>query len=362
MSNFKLLIAEDDESDINACRSTVERYIHEKMRNIELVESRNVDDALTKIDNTFDGAIIDLKLVAQGNEGNQVLKKIKESRFRIPVAVLTGTPSATDSEFTYIGVFTKGESGSGYSDILDIFWGIYNTGLTRIMGGRGKIEETLNTVFTKNLLSQQKKWVAYGESDPVKTEKALLRHTLSHLQQLLDNDEDRFFPEEVYISPPLTDNVRTGSIVKDKSGEKQYMVMNPACDLVIREEGSFNTDRILLVEIDLRQTVFPGFPTTGLSRKQQGELESAFNNKKSTYYHWLPMTGFFVGGFLNFRKMTTFTKDDFQQRFDKPKVQVSSSFVKDIVARFSSYYARQGQPDINYDEFIVSNTAQPGQP
>ena len=34
------------------------------------------------------------------------------------------------------------------------------------------------------------------------------------------------------------------------------------------------------------------------------------------------------------------------------KIQISPSFVKDIVARFSSYYARQGQPNIDFTKFM----------
>ena len=43
----------------------------------------------------------------------------------------------------------------------------------------------------------------------------------------------------------------------------------------------------------------------------------------------------------------TMTKVDFSSSFEEPIIQVSMHFVKDIVARFSSYFARQGQPDFD---------------
>lgn len=350
MNIFRLLLVEDNEQDIATCKDTIAKYQDEKQREVEIIEYNNVEEALKGLDNSFDGAIIDLKLADEGNEGNQVINKIQESFFRIPVAILTGTPDATNMDFTYIGVFKKGELGAGYADIVDKFWDLHNTGLTRIMGGRGIIEETLYRVFRQNLLPQKEKWVEYGKIDSARTEKALLRHTLSHLLQLLDDDE-RCFPEEVYLFPPLTNKVQTGSVVRKENSTQWFVVMNPACDLVVRKNGKSNTDRILIAEIDSQEILFPSFPQNGLSKSQKNELQNAFANKKP-YYHWLPKTDFFGGGFLNFRKLSTISKDEFDTKFEVPVIQISPTFVKDIVARFSSYYARQGQPDIDFDKLM----------
>lgn len=360
MTDFKLLLVEDDEQDLQSCRDCVKDFETDKRCSIMLVECRNVDEAFKELNNTFDGAIIDLKLAGQGDEGNQVVRRIEESYFRIPVVILTGTPDAADSDYANIGVFIKGERGAGYADLLDNFWGIHNTGLTRIMGGRGTIEKTLNKVFLKNLLPQRKKWITYGEKDPSKTEKALLRHTLNHLLQLLDDDSEKSYPEEMYFYPLWTETIRTGSIVKEKNSEKNFVVMNPACDLVIRANGECNTDRILIVEIDSQELLFPDHSVYSRNKSQTNELVRAYKNNKSTYYHWLSKTDFFEGGFLNFRKLSTLSSKDFDERFMKPVVQILPSFVKDIVARFSAYYARQGQPEIDFEHFIDPQAVKKG--
>jgi hypothetical protein len=354
MSAFKLLIVEDNDQDLATCQATVARYRDEKQREVELIECRNIEEFRAKRDSSIDGAIIDLKLADQGDEGNHVIREIEESHFRIPVAVLTGTPGTVDSDFTYIGVFKKGDSGAGYADLLDRFWDIYNTGLTHIMGGRGIIEETLNKVFRKNLLPQIDQWVAYGKRDSSRTEKALLRHAMSHLLLFLDDDGECYFPEEVYIAPPLTDKIRTGSIVEQKSGGKRFTVMNPACDLVIRENDC-KTDRFLLVEIEKKENVLSvALNNNPNKEKRKKKLRAVFCNNHTDYYHWLPDTGFFSGGFLNFRNILTVTKEEFGEMFQAPKIQISPSFVKDVIARFSSYYARQGQPNINCEYHIKS--------
>jgi len=49
MSKFKLLIVEDDKEELDTCRTTVMRYEKEKGREIELVESKTLEDAQIKI-------------------------------------------------------------------------------------------------------------------------------------------------------------------------------------------------------------------------------------------------------------------------------------------------------------------------
>ena len=356
MSVFKLLVVEDDEQDLDTCRNTVERYVVENQREIELVTCRNITEAILKLDNSFDGAIIDLRLGIVGDEGNQVIRSIEENQFRIPIAILTGTPNTADTNFQYVGVFRKGDQGAGYDDLLNRFWRIYETGLTRIFGGRGTIDAHLSKVFRNNLLPQIEKWEEYGDTDPSRTENALLRHTLHHLIQLIDEDTAKSFPEEFYLYPSLTKEIRTGVIVKEKDSNTWYVVMSPDCDLVIRENnGKRNTDRILLVEVVPAITLFDWYNRDTFatqSNKKKNELIRDLKNSKF-YLHCLPETDFFKLGFLNFRHLFSLNVDEFNTRFKlPPDLQISPPFVKDIVARFASYYARQGQPDIEIEKFI----------
>ena len=349
MSELRLLIVEDDEQDLRRCRRAINRYKREKNRDTNLVECKTLNEALERLDNSFDGAIIDLKLADQGDEGNQVIEQIEKSFFRIPIAIFTGNPGNRNDNLNekimLIGVFIKGEIE--YYQLLDRFWDIYDTGLTRIMGGRGKIEENLTKVFLENLLPQIEKWVSYGKEGSERTEKALLRYALNHLFQLLEEGDESCFPEEVYLSPPLLDTITTGSIVKEKTSGQLFVILSPACDLVIRN-GKSNTDHILLVEIESVNDALEG-------SRNKNRVESLVKNNRQ-YRHWLPSTNFFKGGVLNFRKLKTLNKADFDEQFEKPSIQISSPFVKDIVSRFSSYYARQGQPDIDSTDFVARYT------
>ena len=360
MNKLRLLIVEDVDQELESFRDDLQDYTHEKKRDIDLVECKTLEEALNTLDNSFDGAIIDLKLANhRSNEGNQVVKKIVESFFRIPIAIFTGNPADWNHNLNenvmLIDVFTKGETG--HYELLDRFWKIYNTGLTRIMGGRGSIEQQLSEVFFKNLLPQIDTWISYGEKDSERTERALLRYALNHIFQLLEEDGEYCFPEEFYLYPPVSKEITTGSIVKEEASNQSFVVLSPACDLVIRRSGEFKTDRILLVEIESENDVVNA-TLNGIRRKQSkvNKLQDVFNNNYTDYYHWLPKTDFFQGGFLNFRKLNALNKIDFDEEFEKPTIQISPFFVKDIVARFSSFYARQGQPDIDSEDFVTRYT------
>ena len=225
MNKFRLLFVEDNEQDLNTCKSTIVRYQDETQREIDLTECKDTREALSMIDHTFDGAIIDIKLGNDDDAGNQIIKKIEDDQFRIPIVILTGTPGSVNKRSPYIQVFKKGDPGSGYYDLLTGFSKIYDTGLTRILGGRGTIESKLGKVFWQNLLPQIEKWGEYGATDSARTENALLRYTLNHLIQLIDEDMELYFPEEFYLHPPPSTDIRTGSILKAKEGNMQFVVI-----------------------------------------------------------------------------------------------------------------------------------------
>lgn len=353
MSEMNLLLVEDYQQDQDICKRAVDDFKDENNCHINIRICSSVDDALKALNESYyDGAIIDMKLAGLGNEGNQVIEQIRDNFRRIPVAIMTGTPDVAEIEgFPLVGRYTKGETQ--YSDIVSELWGIYRTGLTRIMGGRGEIEKKLSQIFTKNLLSQRKSWIEYGKEDHEKSEKAFLRHALNHLIQILDGDVDKCYPEEMYIYPPVSTRINTGCIVKSKNSDNFYVVMNPACDLAERDNGGCNTDLALLVEIEMLTDIFPDFDWRNLSKSNNKELEKVYKNNKSGYYHWLPKVDFFDGGVLNFRKVSTYTEEELGRNFEEPMLQISPAFVKDMVSRFSSYYARQGQPDIDHEKVQI---------
>lgn len=350
---MKILLVEDSQEQREAFTSSVDVFNDKNKNNscVAVETAENISDALKKIDGSYDGAILDLKLGDDEEGGNKIVSQIRDSRIRIPIIFVTAFPDQVAEHPSIIK--KRSRDDESYESDLLLFQKIKNTGLTNIMGGRGKIEDVLAKVFLENLLPQINIWIKNGEKDSNRTERALLRYTLNHLLQLLEDDKESCYPEEAYLHPPLNEEIRTGSIVEKKNKGRLFTIMNPACDLVVRN-GDRKTDRILVAEVDGMETLFPWVNDTPLNKGKKTELKRAFMNNKSDYYHWLPKTDFFEGGFLNFRKLHTLETEKFNKKFYPPQIQISPTFMKDVTARFSSYYARQGQPDIDFSKFIES--------
>lgn len=393
MNKMTLILIEDNDDEAQSCQNAVNDFNDEHKNKewcIQLVTHNNIEAASKALESSyFDGAIIDMKLADSGDEGNQALDVIRQHLKRIPVAIYTGTPDVADNsdDIPLIDVFKKGDAT--YKQLIYKFWDIYNTGLTKIMGGKGQIEQSLSQIFIKHLLprispakispeptvSEKSNWVYYAEEDPDNTEKALLRHTLNHLIHELYKSSENCYPEEMYIHLPNLEqdqvNVDTGCILQNKDNNKFYIVLSPACDLAEREEGVCNTDRALLVEIQMLEDILSDdyfisnchngkklkkrylksnseSPREYLSKQQDNDLIKYQRNTKNLYYCWLPKTSCFNNGaVINFRRVSTYSQEELDKSFNSPVIQVASPFLKDIISRFSSYYARQGQPDIN---------------
>lgn len=365
METFKLLLVEDDAREIDTFTATLERYRLENKKNIDYEVVKNLEESISKLDNSFDGAIIDIKLNGDENAGNKVLDVVS-AKFRIPVAVYTGTPDNVDISRIDWKRFQR---GVGYDQPLNFLFEIYDTGITRILGGRGEIEQKMNQIFWNNALKHLENWKLH-KSKGKDTEKALLRFIINHITELLDDDVEKYFPEEMYIDPPvILDKLKTGSVLKKKAGQNSFVVLSPACDIEMRN-GKFKTNSILVCAIeDLETTLFEMAKKSTnteilesdngtakadkLSRiekaKKRHLKEDVSTNAKLLYLHYLPPTKHFSGGVINFRKIETLHPDAFSDTFEKPFMQISAAFLKDIVARFSSYYARQGQPEFDSD-------------
>lgn len=389
MNNIKLILIEDNDEEVQSCKNAVKDFNDDhKGWCIELEPHNNIESASKALESSyFDGAIIDMKLADSGNEGNQALDVIRQHLKRIPVAIYTGNPDVADgADIPLIGLFKK--AAITYKELIYKFWDIYKTGLTQIMGGKGQIEQSLSQIFIKYLLpeistkptaSEKSNWVSYAEEDSDDTEKALLRHTLNHLIHELYKSSENCYPEEMYIHLPEQDRSRvsvdTGCILENNIENKFYIVMSPACDLAEREGGGCNTDRALLVEIQMLEDILSddffiidsnnnkklkkrnlnktdsqtGSQGEYLSKNKEQDLIKYHGNTKNLYYHWLPKTRYFNNGaVINFRRVSTYSQEELDKSFNGPVIQVASPFLKDIISRFSSYYARQGQPDINF--------------
>lgn len=374
MPDMHLLLVEDDHRDQAVLHSTVKVYKAQKQRDINVTTASSKDEAEKLLNNEIDAAIVDLKLGNDADAGGKLIEDIRK-RWRIPVAVFTATPAHLDDRTGLVSVYKKGETE--YAQVLDRLIQIYDTGLTQIFGGRGVIEREMDRVFWHAVLPSVSAWTRHRENGR-DTEKALLRFTMGHLMEFLQEGVATFFDEEVYVKPPdmkattpLSQQLRTGSIVRKSDGSGRFMVLSPACDLAVHK-GQVKTDRILVAcieELDdffvvrnARKAKAEPVPDDAEKAREIDEkkrrtdeaLRRLCSNNYCSYLHILPAVDGFPGGLVNFRQLHVYKLKDFDQHFKYPEVQISPLFIKDIVSRFASYYARQGQPDLDFDRLSTT--------
>lgn len=392
-NNLTILIVDDEPENFE---SVVTRINHSDSTNqVNLVIARDITQAESKIAETpnIDIAVIDMKLGSSGQEGNEVIDNIQEKILRIPCICFSATPSLAQ-EGAFIESFTKGDIGADddFEKVIEYAKKVYKTGITKILGGRGSIEDYLYEIYKKNIEPNLEEWFTHTEAPSI-VERALLRHIGYCLEDKINVDIETSLNSEIYILPHIGENIRTGTILKKDS--EYYIVTSPECDLVVRGSGLPKSDVVQICKIENFKDIFQlsvreteckfikqckehyGVNThednkvkaiirntssfldaytellndnslilPSKSKKiVEDRLSCFFNNNAALYYHFLPKHTSFIGGIINFRKIYSFDRANIADYSIICKV--ASPYSKEILNRFASYYARQGQPDFN---------------
>ena len=256
---MNLLIVDDNLGDLETYTQSLDRFSEEHRFQISYKTFTEIESAIDALHKTsFDGAIIDLRFGQNEDKGNELIREISHSLYRMPVVVLTGTPEAANHDLIKnMLVLKKGDEDASIDKIADYFLGIFVTGITRIMGKNGILEQTLQKVFYDYFLKQKNTWASYSVTDNMEMKNAVLRHILQHIVHILDRKTEKYFPAEFYLYPVSNDNaeypytITTGDIYQ-KDG-LSYIVMTPVCDLLLRKkkkETKRNTNIVLLAEIE----------------------------------------------------------------------------------------------------------------
>lgn len=345
---FKFLYVEDDLDMIEAMADSIVTINEktEKGNKFEMQSVQSSSDALLYLDMyDFDFVLIDIKL--QGKDsGNIVIDKIKKD-YKIPCAILSGTPDTDDDDL--IKIFTK--SNYKNHEILEKMASEVDSGLFKVIGERGLLEENLKNLFWNNFYKNIDYWKDIKASlEDEKMNQLILRYTISHLYELLDSESEQYEAIEMFINPNITlDGIKTGTILEELESKTQYIVLSPPCDLAIRD-GKPKNEYIILVEIEKYNDYIP----TGISFSNtlKGKIKTLITNNHSDNLYWLSnYFEIFNGGFVNFRKIKT---ESFERLSNdeiyKKLIKLQDSFVKSLLSKFSIYYNRQGQPDFNFEK------------
>ncbi|MCU0325590.1 MAG: response regulator [Spirosomaceae bacterium] len=353
---IKILIVEEDTAAIELYTDILTNY-----PSIFPEFSDNREDALSKINsNVYDAAILDLKLDNHSEtlDGNIIAREIKNN-LRFPIYILSGNIEELDEDLKQgANILFKINSrlvDNIFETILNDIIQLKKTGIVDILNRRGKIDSYLQNIFWKHLTNSMPYWIEKAKVEDTQT--ALLRYTLSHLHEYLEINESGRFEDyhvpEFYIKEPIKkskETVFTGDIIKKFEDNSYYVVLTPACDLVVdNSRPRPKAKYITLVRVEQVEELLSDMPETTTREKEKKENKiRSLKHDKEYGYHFLPRyDGFYEGGIICFQNILSVKLDDLLNP-EKYSVQLSiaNSFKKDIIARFSHYYSRQGQPSI----------------
>lgn len=359
---MKILIVEDD---------TMQRGVYQSVIDSEAdivgIFAENKEEALRKIEEEdFDSAIVDLNLdsTSGNSEGNEVIKTIFK-KMRIPVYVVSGNLSdyeqidELENKELLLKKISRDEAD--VSLIVEEMKKFYETGITKLLNKNGVIEKFLREFYLNYSEKLVKELYKDSDSSPEEKEKIITRFCMVAINEKLRIEQEKYHPGEVYFIPPICTDISTGDIVLNKETNERKIILTPACDLVKRDGGIRNSCWTNLVKIDGVEEHYQELKDVGLykneifnetggrSKKFQATLQNLKDKKGKQFQIYLPKFDSIEEGIINLQHITTEKIEDIENPSKYERLaSVNETFLRDIIAKFSSYYARQGSPEINY--------------
>ena len=374
MSEIKFLLIDDENEQNELFKSAIDEINEESGYNQLSFHTVNTPEAamIALYSYSFQAIIIDLKLLTEDDavnndeeiSGNILLKQIIEKEI-IPIVVRTGFPEKVSSEINkdIVKVYPKEEP---LYDIIKELINSYSDSVFKIFGSKGEISKNIKELFWSIIPECFSKNNAEVSSLSFeKKETVIIRYISSWLNNKYMFDEKYIDadPIEMYMFPNPIEQVCNCDIYEKKDNEicDYYIVLTPSCDLANKK-----IDEVILCKIkdygeipDFINTLNRyNMETSKKSKKAKESLTKWFRNAHtdSIRYHFLPKFSKFSGGFVDFRSIISLKYNRETGKIDDTNYKkigvITESFKRDIVARFSSYYHRQGQPEFNCDSVL----------
>ncbi len=358
MNKIRVLIVEDDENQQKLYDKAIREFNSEHpQEEIYPDFKKTLKEAMNSLESApYDAAIIDLRLRKDTNEaeGNEIIRKIRESQ-RYPVIVVSGFVGELDAEFEeetdVFRIIKRTECDT--SSILTIISEWYSSGITRFSEVLTSVNQTLHEIFWRDIA---KNWNVWKEDagDIENLEKIIKRYLTSILVGRLRLNADaagfeKMHPAEVYFIPPLKQDYFTGDILM--KGNDYYLILSPACDMVVRDNKPKKAEIILTCRlIPLNKRVeFASLVST--NKPNINKVENIIQNNGGNRYHFLPPYGELGGFVIDFQDVNQIPVSELKSY--KRKAEITDFFLSNIIARFSAYYSRQGQPELDVDMMIA---------
>lgn len=198
------------------------------------------------------------------DRGVRVFELLKKLRF-LPVVFFTAIESRVEElhEPPLVHVVSKGDGSDAAASAVEAAFQSGAPVAVRALGDH--VREVMRQYLWDHIGPN---WVGYHESPSDQLANLLAGRLAKSLEYSPTNElqgalgdglrmPNGWHPSRMYVLPPLSDAHSTGDLVRDKDGT-WFVLMTPACDLVIRADGTCKADWVLLARAELmrEQSVF----------------------------------------------------------------------------------------------------------
>jgi hypothetical protein len=351
-----VLIVEDEDSVIEMYRRTSNTCLEDTSIKLHVTKNKNDAIAAFNANLTIVAAIIDLQLEkndGNNSDGNIVISEIITKKL-FPIYVVSGNPDRLQEGFKTHPHITLKVKSEDPSSIFDEIKSKYDIFCSQIKAQKESINNHIDNIVWKHLYEKFYS-LTKKQTDSILVEKQISRiinHTLAEYFDSKEYNIQDYLPEEYYIAPPIKEDFSTCDIVYINN-EKSilYIILNPACDLIIQPKKIVPKAQYLnLCAIIDVKNIANWLHSVG---KDTGPTENQINTivdkiKKNEYdaYHYIPSYKEEIPfeSVIDFQNIKTLPM---QKKVELVRVaSIILPFRKNISARFSAYYARQGQPNL----------------
>ncbi len=347
MSNLNILLLDDDIRVIQDFQRTIELFnIKREDIRIEVIyhSSACLNEISELIKPSLNGIIIDMKWNGDDYFGEKIATIAKE--YMIPVVIFSGNSyEMVENDFYK---FIPKEQGA-YT-ILEHFVSLHDTKFNEIFSTEGILFKELLEIFWSHAANDILEW---NKIEPKYKVNRLIRYVVSRLTHKYSlnidtrDKSDEFSPSEYYINPNIREKPYSGTIIKNLESQKRYIIINASCDME-RELPDF----ITVCELDeqIRSEYQSKYHASNSNGKKS--IKDKFNNmikNSNQRFHFLPEYSSIKESFIDFQKIISIENKKIVGENQEYIIEysVTPDIFKDIQYRFSHYYARQGQPDLD---------------
>lgn len=361
MIEIKLLILDDDEQVTDSYDEVIKRINRDdESLNYKIYIANTLSQAKEYIKyNKLDTAVIDLNLCRDASDmsnadGNKAIEEIM-NHFRMPIFIISGELGKLEAKYENNNLIKTKTRDDSIGDVFKIdIPHVYNSKSMQYFSRNGHLEQKINDFYWNHLEKTLDSWSEAAQSNLENFDTILSRHTVSCLnEQLYVNGNigsfDKYHPGEMYIMPPIKKHYHTGDIIKKDN--ELFIILNPACDIVNKDNLNYyilvrvvGFDALNMLQEKINhETSASDLFYNRLNQSGKTRYKDCKLNKKDRF-HYLPPFDIFEDKLIDFQQIENIEKIEIDS-FSR-EASISSPFLKDIIARFSQYYARQGQPNL----------------